>query len=218
MSKLKILIIFVLLFNVVHAKNSSNKNTVLHWCNLPSGYVEQSPLRGFNFMKLIELSKKSHKNKGKYFAMVDDEDYDFLNQWNWSVFINKYGFLYAVRSIRNELGGHRQKTIKMHRLILGVTNPIIHVDHKDHNGLNNQRNNIREATQQQNTFNRRPIGRSKYIGVCWNKRKNRWQAYVKFNSTSYHLGYFKSEEEAAMARDIKATELHGCFANLNFKQ
>ena len=77
-------IIFTLLFNVVDAKNILTKNKPSHWCNLPTGYVEQSPVRGFNFMKLIPLSKYG-KYRGMYFVQVDDEDFEWLNQWNWSV-------------------------------------------------------------------------------------------------------------------------------------
>jgi len=213
MRKLQILIIFVLLFNVVHAKNSSNKNTVLHWCNLPYGYVEQSPLRGFNFMKLIPLSQNSKENKGKYFAMVDDEDYDYLMQWNWSVSNQQNKSIYAVKG--GYANGKNENKIRMHRLILGITDSEILVDHKDGNGLNNQRSNIRVATRSQNNSNRRPYGVFKYLGVYFNHGK--WVGYVTVDRKRIYTDRFENEDDAARARDILAKKMQGEFANLNFK-
>ena len=166
-------------------------------------------------MKLIPLSQNSKKNKGKYFAMVDDEDYDYLMQWNWRAFNATKDIFYAVRSFRDKRT-KSNTTIKMHRLILGLTNPKILVDHINHDGLNNQRNNLRAVNHQQNNVNRRSRGVYKYLGVSF--QYNSWRGRVKFNGKSFHTPPFKSEEDAARARDILAKKLHGEFANLNFNQ
>lgn len=171
-------------------------------------------------MKLIELSKNS-KNplvKGKYSAMVDDGDYEWLNQFTWSVQFDTNTH-YAVRATSRRLG--KQKKIKMHREILGISDSKIKIDHIDHNGLNNQRCNIRYSTCSQNSMNKRKNknASSKYMGVYLIRRKKciRYGAFIQHNRISHSVGIFETEIEAAKARDIKAKELFGEFANLNFK-
>jgi len=217
---MRFLIIFALLFNVVYANNSFDKNKTLHWCNLPYSYVEQSPVRGFHFMKLIELSKNGKKNKGKYFVLVDDADYDWLNQWSWYACVEP-NTVYAKRDLYIETinGKHIYETISMHRLIVGLTNEDLETDHIDRNGLNNQRENLRISTRGQNQANtkKRANTTSKYRGVCTYKgKKDRWVAYFCSNGKTINLGFFYSEIDAAMAWDKKAKEIHKEFANLNF--
>lgn len=69
-----------------------------------------------------------------------------------------------------------------------------------------------------NCHNRRKVGNSssKYFGVCYNSKNNIWRTYITANKTTYNLGYFDTEVAAARARDVKARELYGEFANLNF--
>ena len=103
-------------------------------------------------MKKIPLSKqqrRNSRNRGKY-TVVDDEDYEWLNQWNWSAVSTwrKNGG-YAMRR-DNKLG----KSILMHRLILGVPEGV-EVDHVNGNGLDNRRSNLRIASRTQAMANRR---------------------------------------------------------------
>jgi hypothetical protein len=170
-------------------------------------------------MKQIPLStgkvKGKRKYADKYVAIVDDEDYETVNKFYWSV-CGKHNIYYAKSSIYLPCG--KQKTIRMHRLIMGVNDPKKLVDHIDHNGLNNQRSNLRIATHQENSKNRTPYGSSKYLGVCWCKRSGRWLVQIKINkTTNKFLGYFNNEIDAAMVYDKYAKEIHGEFANLNFK-
>jgi hypothetical protein len=163
-------------------------------------------------MKLIPLSKTG-KHAGKYFAQVDDEDYDFLMQWNWHV-SHGYSTKYAVRNVY--VSYKKRKIVQMHRIILGVTDPKIEVDHKNHDGFNNQKTNLRTGSKSQNQSNRRGSGASKYLGVSWHKIVGKWCASTRENNKQIHLGYFADEEAAARAYDNKAKEIHGEWANLNF--
>ncbi len=171
-------------------------------------------------MKLIPLTQ------GK-FAQVDDEDYDYLMQWKWHFTTSKTNrSFYVNRTMITIVNNKRvKKSIKMHRVILGLTDPKIFGDHKDHDGLNNQRNNLRIATQQQNVMNRRSAKDSSsiYLGVSISKIKDNygiykyhyWQSSITINKKRISLGIFKKEEDAALAYNEKAKEIFGEFANLN---
>ncbi len=169
-------------------------------------------------MKLIPLTQ------GK-FAQVDDEDFEYLNQWKW--YAHKEGkSVYVQRKSMDEKG--KRVNIRMHRLILGLTDPKVFGEHKDHNGLNNQRGNLRLATNAQNQCNKRKQGiYSKYLGVSrhisksgdWSKTY--WGVSLQSNGKSVlHKNFpFTPEGEisAAKAYDEAAKLHHGEFANLNFK-
>ncbi len=167
-------------------------------------------------MKLIELTQ------GK-FAQVDDEDYELLSQYKWYA-VEDHNTFYALTRITipkaERVGKTRQKTIIMHRFILRLTNRKILVDHEDHNGLNNQKYNLREATPSENNcnVNSHKDSRSKYVGVDFSKSENRWRSRIKTSEKRIMLGWFKIEEDAARAYDKAAKKYHKEFANLNFKE
>lgn len=145
-------------------------------------------------------------NKG-FFVIVDQADYEKLVQYNWSVKISP---AYAVR-IEN------RKTIYMHNQIM-QPQPGFIIDHKDHEGLNNTRTNLRLATKSQNCCNQKKKEgcSSKYKGVYFNKALGKWGAAIKFRREKIFLGYFDNEIEAAKAYDEAARALHKEFAVLNF--
>lgn len=157
-------------------------------------------------------------------ALVDDEDYDFLMQWKWSR-VKGHSTYYATRSSR--ING-KSKNVRMHRVILGILNsPEIQGDHKDFNGLNNQKGNLRKATHTENLRHKRKRagGTSEYFGVSKviNKYRGKmgisvyesWRAVIRTNNkdiSSYH----RNEVDAAKAYDIMAKKHFGEFATLNF--
>lgn len=164
----------------------------------------------FNTMKEIKLSQQG-KYKGMYVALVDDEDYEELNKFRWSV--SKWGdVFYAIRRSLSESGG--PSTTQMHVQIMGCKN----IDHVDGDGLNDQRYNMRKCTKQQNNMNMRSNKNTSsiYKGVSWGKRDKRWTAQITINKKCIHIGSFKDEIEAAKAYDKKAVELFGEFARPNF--
>jgi hypothetical protein len=154
-------------------------------------------------------------------TMVDDEDYLILSQRSWRA--DKDGYVISGASKNN-----KRYNIRMHRYILGINDPNIVVDHKDFNKLNNQKCNIRPCTRSENNKNVKPKGRSKYLGVMYQKRHfittngkmfdhEEIIARIRINGKYKRLGVFNSEEDAAKAYDSVAKVVHGEFANLNFK-
>jgi hypothetical protein len=152
-------------------------------------------------MKLIPLTRG-------YSAMVDDADYVTLNQHLWYADVRPNGSVYAVRSVG-------QSIERMHRVVIGAS-PDRDVDHIDHNGLNNQRSNLRECTMSQNLHNRQRFeNNSGYVGVYMNSY-GRWRGVVCQNRKRHYAGTFDTPEEAARARDKLAVALFGDYATLNF--
>lgn len=158
-------------------------------------------------MKKIQLTQ----NK---VALVDDSDFELVNQHKWHAL--KDGNTFYARSYNKSINGISQY-IWMHRLILGITNPKIQVDHKDRDGLNNQRDNIRPSSYRQNRANGRKNinGTSKYLGVSWKAQNQKWVSQIVANGKKKYLGYFDNEIEAAKIYNIAAKLYHKEFANLN---
>lgn len=159
-------------------------------------------------MKEIQLSQFG-KNKGKYVALVDDEDFETLNQFWWSAKKDGNTF-YAARKIMID---SKWTTQYMHCEIMNGKG----VDHIDGNGCNNQKDNLRFCTTSENCMNQRKCTNksSIYKGVYFYKPYNKWRAQIRINYKKIFLGYFDSEVDAAKAYNEKAIELFCEFANLN---
>ena len=158
-------------------------------------------------MKRIPLGN----NQG--FVLVDDEDYKWLNKQNWCRLKCKNS---SYAKFDRRVDG-KKVSFLMHRIILNAK-PHQFVDHRDGNGLNNQRFNIRICTKSENGMNQKPQkGRtSQYKGVC--RFRSKWQAGIKKDGKRKLLGIFSDEIEAAKAYDKKAIEFFGEFAYLNFPE
>ncbi len=166
-------------------------------------------------MKRIPLTQ------GK-FAIVDDEDYDRLSQWNWSAVKPKHpgATWYAQRAMR--VSKVVWRPTRLHWEVVGYK----WVDHRDGDGLNNQKYNLRRCTGSQNIRNSiKKVGTSLFKGVSWDIGNGKWAANIHAgdpNAKGYakkmFLGRFDSEEEAARAYDRMARQYFGEFANLNFKK
>lgn len=156
-------------------------------------------------MKKILLNRVRPNGKPKQYALVDDEDYEFLNQFSWH--LNALG--YVAMGCK-----HSRKIITMHRYMACLCDPKVFVDHADGNGLNNQKSNLRPCSMAQNQMNKKPRGASKYLGVARNYKK--WRAAIAIKGNLTHLGLFDNEIAAAMVYDAAAIIHHGEFARLNF--
>jgi hypothetical protein len=141
-------------------------------------------------------------------AVVDDWRYEELRPFVWC--LHEKGYAY---------GWVNGKPMKMHRLVADVV-PGQEVDHKNGDKLDNRESNLRPATRSQNLANRdkREGCSSRFKGVCWDKRAGKWMAYAVVDGKQKFLGYFvyDEEEEAARTYDLKALEVFGEFALLNF--
>jgi hypothetical protein len=154
-----------------------------------------------------------------YETVVSSKDYGkVLRAGPWHVKFGKHkgGSMlhpYAVHSVF--LGNHKWRTVRLHRFLLGVTSPKVKVDHKNGNGLDNQRRNLRKATNGQNKSNSKKAlnTSSQFKGV--RKVRNRWSAQITFNKHHTWLGSFAKEQDAADAYDKAAIKVHGEFALTN---
>lgn len=158
-------------------------------------------------MKLITLTQG-------YSAMVDDADFEWLNQWKWCAMVVRRT-VYAVRSARNAAG--KLDTIRMHRQILGLTDPTIFGEHEDGNGLNNTRKNLRPCTPAQNTMNRgsEVNSSSRFRGVSINVDGKTWRSGIRIDGRTRYFGTFENEEDAARQFNHLAKIYHGSFARYN---
>jgi hypothetical protein len=138
-------------------------------------------------------------------ALIDDSDFAAISKFKWHA--SKHcGIWYAAR--KDEFG----QKIFMHRQILSAPADRM-VDHVDGDGLNNQRTNIRLATNSQNQMNRkRQKSSSGFRGVTFHKQCGRWQAAIKCNGKSHYLGLYEVPEAAAEAYRQAASRLFGSFA------
>jgi len=156
-------------------------------------------------MKTIKLTKG-------YEVIVDDEDFEYLSKFKWHVWVKKNGKPYAYA------------TIPIHRMIFKESVKYLgneHIDHKNGDGLDNRKNNLRLCDSGKNMMNRSVNSNkksSKFKGVYLNGKSkiNPFYSMISFRKKNYRLGQFKTEKEAAIAYDKKAIELCGDFARLNY--
>lgn len=136
------------------------------------------------------------------FALVSEEDFDFLNQYKWHLSVIKYP--------ANSEGDYMHRLIA-ERMGLDLTNKEI--DHRDRKPLNNHRSNLRVATRSENCRNKdlQSNNTSGYTGVTFDKRRNKWYANIWISWKKKHLGTFKTFEEAKEARIKAEIEYFGEF-------
>lgn len=120
-------------------------------------------------------------------ALVDDEDYELIHLSRWC--LDRKGYATA------RVGG---RTVRMHRVIMGVTDPRVQVDHIDRDPLNNTRANLRLANNAENHQNVAGGHSNTGVrGVTWDKSRQKYLAGAKLNYKRYNLGRFDTLEEAA---------------------
>lgn len=161
--------------------------------------VVQPQNQSFRF---IPLTKKQN-------AIVDIEDFERISRLNWYAMWNRGAKqFYAANKTRG------RGTILMHRMILRCKKKE-EVDHKNHDTLDNRKENLRKCKHFQNACHKRKsaINTSGFKGVSWHD--GRWRARIQINGRTIPIGRFRNAADAALAYNKKAKEIHGEFAVLN---
>ncbi len=142
-------------------------------------------------------------------AIIDDEDFEWLNHWRWG-----YSKGYAVRSVN--INGKRY-TVLLHRLLMQAMVPEIEVDHINGDRLDNRWVNLRYVNGSQNAMNRGlyRTNTSGKKGVYWSKSKNKWESAIRCNGKRYNLGVFSDIDDAARAYNEAALKHFGEYARLS---
>ena len=159
------------------------------------------------------LTRKKEK------ILVDECDFDFLNKYTWHT-SNGY-----ARALVNG------KMTLRHRLIMGLKDSKILIDHRNRNRIDNRKENLRICSYSENQKNKKPSGKSQYLGVSIHSQKRKYInknneiviyytkpkfiVHIKINGKYKHLGLFKNEIEAALTYNKFALYYHGEFANIN---
>lgn len=162
---------------------------------------------------MIVLTLKS-KKYGAMACLYDDADHELISKYKWRVQKGRNTF-YAVTYIRDGVRKYRS-SYGMHQLLVSVEKGKCR-DHKNRNGLDNRRENLRISTIQENNRNA-TIQRNNttgYRGVDYNKNHKLFRARVNINRKSVYCRYFKTKEEAALAYNEAAKIHFGEYANLN---
>lgn len=150
--------------------------------------------------------KKIKLTQDKY-ALVDNDDFKALSKYKWFATKNVNTF-YAMRNSPTVNG--KYKILLMHRVIM-QTPKGMHTDHIDHNGLNNQRKNLRVCTNSQNQMNsgKKSHNKSGFKGVSYYERYKKWRAQIKVNKKRIFLGYYDTKELGSEAYIKACKKYHG---------
>ena len=168
-------------------------------------------------MKLLPLSQGQ-------FAQVDDEDYERCMQYKWSAYKNKKrkdGSWYAARNISSsETGTGKRGHQFLHRFIMNETDHDVFIDHRDHNGLSNQKYNLRKCNKNENIRHQRARtgGTSELKNVTFHKQRQKWVVVVCVDGDNRHRGIFPKDQEelAGECADFWCAYHHKEFAVFNF--
>lgn len=145
--------------------------------------------------------RKIKLTRGK-FALVDDEDFEFLNECRW--YCNAQG--YAVRDI----GGRKNRSVVWMHRVINNTPEKLRTDHINGDSLDNRKKNLRTVTASQNGHNRKslnPNNTSGHVGVVWRKDIQKWSARIKVQYKERYLGCYSKLKDAISARKLAEKQI-----------
>jgi hypothetical protein len=166
-------------------------------------------------MKIIPVKMLNKQASVK--CVVDDEDYEILKNYRWSLYGTKggkqQGYARTCFTPRVFSKGDKQVMVPMHRAILWHPEGSL-IDHINGNTLDNRKSNLRVCTAKQNAQNRRKSSHNKsgYKGVCWQRGGSKWRAIIKFDGKGYQLGSSQSARSCGLAYQMFAREIFKEFA------
>jgi len=151
------------------------------------------------------------------YAIIDLEDIERVGKYNWHAKKRLTYYAYRVACCGRDINNKQiREGILLHRYILDILDSEMQVDHRNGNGIDNRKRNLRICTNSENSRNRRKIGGvSKFKGIHWDRGHNKWHAQITTNKKVIHLGRFGSEIEAAKVYDVAALKYHKEFAATN---
>lgn len=148
---------------------------------------------------LIKLSPSKY---GTLWTIIDLIDLSKVAAYeSWFVRTSEYSKTYYAAALK-QIGVNKYVIVRLHRLIFGLTDPTIFIDHDNRNGLDNRRTNIKVASNSINGFNKdlRPDNNSGQTGVSYKKDVKAWRAYITINKKTINLGNFRTKEMAIKVR------------------
>lgn len=150
-------------------------------------------------------------------TVIDAKDLELVQGFSWVASRTKSARGFCA--VANSQGTAASKQIRLHRMLLNAS-PDVEVDHRNHDTLDNRRDNLRAATRLQNSRNVRKRQQTRpctsiHKGVCWDSRKQKWMSRIYVNGRHRFLGYFDLDTDAAQAYDVAAAEMFGEFAHTN---
>ena len=149
---------------------------------------------------------------GGYEALIDATDYSVVSRYRW----HRSGRAPLFYATTNSIKGDSVAPGTSLHVFLASNGGRLDVDHKDGDGLNCRRRNLRTATRSQNMANQRKVrGVSRFKGVVWDLQRLCWKAQLKANGRNINIGRFRTEQSAATAYNFVAFETFGDFARLN---
>jgi len=164
----------------------------------------------------MELKIESVRH-GNHIILIDDEDYDKIKGYTWSIALRgRLSKTFYISGYKHKSGRNAYRPF-LHRLIMDCPDGFC-VDHINGNALDNRKQNLRICTQQQNSFNSNKQNiktSSVYKGVTFDKARNKYQAQIKINYKHKIIGRYETEDQAAIAYNIAALENFGEYAKLN---
>jgi hypothetical protein len=171
--------------------------------------------------KVATLTIRKKRNNKPFYCLIDEADLPRIEGWELSIYDGSQ--TYYVRAYKRD--GVWTMGAPLHRILLDLADPTVLVDHRNRNGLDNRRHNLRLATSLQNAWNSGPSRTSQtgYKGVTKQKVRSKkggsppkWQAMIRIDGKNKRLTGFSTPEEAALAYDREAEAAFGEFAYLNF--
>lgn len=170
---------------------------------------------------MIEITLTQNKK-----TVIDEVDADLAEQVKWFAHRRRDGPNQRWYALGNTRIKGKRRSILLHRLIMErILGRFLktgeHVDHINHDGLDNRRQNLRIANTQENNYNSRKGTNGKtsiYKGVFWHKQHKKWYAHIRKDKKSHFLGLYRNELDAAKAYDKAAKDMYGKFACLNLPE
>lgn len=154
--------------------------------------------------------------------LVDEQDRELVDRNTWTPRRKTKGAGRTMTGsapylVRYERRDGKTVQLTLHREILGVTDPLVLVDHINGDTFDNRRSNLRTVTAEQSRANAGAMrgSRSRFRGVSWSEARQLWRARLRCRGVSISLGYFPTEEEAATAWNEEAARQWGKFARMN---